>query len=176
MALPAHSGPRPLFQFRNHFSQTVGLLGRVISPFQGRYLNTGQHKHRINAYIHQTFMPWVGFETTIPASERAKTVYTLDRVATVTGSHYRYYTTQSAGIFLVSCAVSTISNYLQFKLCLSRVYCTSCDEVCVIIDGVQKDEWLCLYTRLVGTSNYSATANLHNSQFTRTHSLVFSVC
>jgi hypothetical protein len=50
MALPAHSGPRPLTQFRNHFSQTVGLLGRVISPSQGRYLNTGQHKHRINAY------------------------------------------------------------------------------------------------------------------------------
>jgi hypothetical protein len=49
MALPAHSGPRPLFQFRNHFSQTVGLLGRVTSPSQGRYLNTGQHKYRINA-------------------------------------------------------------------------------------------------------------------------------
>jgi hypothetical protein len=57
MALPAHSGPWPLIQFRNHFSQTVGLLGRVISPSQGRYLNTGQHKHRINAYTHQTSMP-----------------------------------------------------------------------------------------------------------------------
>jgi hypothetical protein len=32
MALPDHSGLRPLIQFRNHFSQTVGLLGRVISP------------------------------------------------------------------------------------------------------------------------------------------------
>jgi hypothetical protein len=32
MALPAHSGPWPLIQFRNHFSQTTGLLGRVISP------------------------------------------------------------------------------------------------------------------------------------------------
>jgi hypothetical protein len=52
VALPAHSGPRPLLQFRNHFSQSVGLLGRVISPSQGRYLYTGQHKHRINAYIH----------------------------------------------------------------------------------------------------------------------------
>jgi hypothetical protein len=41
---------RTLIQFRNHFSQTVGLFGRVISPSQGRYLNTGQHKHRINAY------------------------------------------------------------------------------------------------------------------------------
>jgi hypothetical protein len=50
LALPPHSGPRPLTQFRDHFSQTVGLLGRVISPSPGRYLNTGQHKHRTNAY------------------------------------------------------------------------------------------------------------------------------
>jgi hypothetical protein len=52
MDLPAHSRPRSLIQFRNHFSQTVWLLGRVISPLQGRYLNTGQHKHRINARTH----------------------------------------------------------------------------------------------------------------------------
>jgi hypothetical protein len=43
MAFPAHSGPRPFIQFRNHFSQTVGLLGRVISSSQGRYLNARQH-------------------------------------------------------------------------------------------------------------------------------------
>jgi hypothetical protein len=30
-------------------------------------------------------MPWVGFELTFPASERAKTVDALDRAATVTG-------------------------------------------------------------------------------------------
>jgi hypothetical protein len=30
-------------------------------------------------------MPWVGFETTIPAFERAKTVHASDRSATVTG-------------------------------------------------------------------------------------------
>jgi hypothetical protein len=30
-----HSGPWPFIQFRNHFSQTVGLLGRVISLSQG---------------------------------------------------------------------------------------------------------------------------------------------
>jgi hypothetical protein len=53
MALPAHSGPGPLIQFRNHFSHTVGLLGRVISSSQSLYLNTGQHKHRINAYTHR---------------------------------------------------------------------------------------------------------------------------
>jgi hypothetical protein len=31
-------------------------------------------------------MPWVWFEPTIPASERAKTVHVLDRSVTVTGS------------------------------------------------------------------------------------------
>jgi hypothetical protein len=30
-------------------------------------------------------MPWVGFELTVPASERAKTVHALDRSASVTG-------------------------------------------------------------------------------------------
>jgi hypothetical protein len=33
-ALPAHSGSKPLIQFRNHFSQTVGLFGRGISLSQ----------------------------------------------------------------------------------------------------------------------------------------------
>jgi hypothetical protein len=32
------------------FTQSVGLPGRGISPSQGHYLHTGQHKHRINAY------------------------------------------------------------------------------------------------------------------------------
>jgi hypothetical protein len=33
------------------FTQMVGLLGRGISPSQGRYLHKEQCKHRINAYI-----------------------------------------------------------------------------------------------------------------------------
>jgi hypothetical protein len=46
-----YRAPWHLLQFRNHFfTQTVGLLGRVISPSQGRYLHTGQAKHRIKAY------------------------------------------------------------------------------------------------------------------------------
>jgi hypothetical protein len=39
MALPANSDLRPLIQFRNYFSKKSGLLGRVISPSQGLYLN-----------------------------------------------------------------------------------------------------------------------------------------
>jgi hypothetical protein len=40
----------PLLQFRNIFTQTVGLIERAISPSQGHYLHTGQQKHRINAH------------------------------------------------------------------------------------------------------------------------------
>jgi hypothetical protein len=57
MALPAHSGTLSVIQFRNHFSQMVALLGREISSSQGLFLNTGQHKHRINAYTHRTSRP-----------------------------------------------------------------------------------------------------------------------
>jgi hypothetical protein len=78
-------GPWSLFFGFMIILQTVGLLGRVITSWQGLYLNTGQHKHRINTYTHQTCMPCVGFEPMIPASEREKTVHALDRSATVTG-------------------------------------------------------------------------------------------
>jgi hypothetical protein len=40
------------FSFLIFFTQSVGLLGGLISPSQGRYLHTGQHKHRINEDIH----------------------------------------------------------------------------------------------------------------------------
>jgi hypothetical protein len=82
-------GPWPLIFSSMIILQTVGLLGRVISSSQGLYLNTEQHKHTINTYTHQTSMPSAGFEHTIPASERAKTVHALDCSATVTGSGCR---------------------------------------------------------------------------------------
>jgi hypothetical protein len=72
----------PLLQFRNLLTEWVEFLGRWISPSQGRYLHIEQHKHRINK---QTFMPWVGFETTIPTFEQAKTVHALDLTAAVIG-------------------------------------------------------------------------------------------
>jgi hypothetical protein len=75
-------GPRPLFQFLDLFTQSVGLLRRGIGPSQGRYLRTGQHKQNKST---QTSMPQVRFEPTIPVFERAKTVHALDRAATVIG-------------------------------------------------------------------------------------------
>jgi hypothetical protein len=60
-------------------TQLEGLLGRGISPSQGRYLHTEQHKQNKST---ETSM---GLEPTIPVFERAKTVYASDRAATVIG-------------------------------------------------------------------------------------------
>jgi hypothetical protein len=62
------------------YTQSLGLLGRGISPSQGLYLYTEQHKQNKRT---QTSMPRVGLEATIPVFERAKTVHSLDRAATV---------------------------------------------------------------------------------------------
>jgi hypothetical protein len=43
-------GPGLFFSFVIFLTQTVGLLGRVISPSQGRYLHTGQHRYRTNTH------------------------------------------------------------------------------------------------------------------------------
>jgi hypothetical protein len=44
-------GPGFFFSFVIFFfTQTVGLIGRVISSSQRRCLRTGQHKYRINAH------------------------------------------------------------------------------------------------------------------------------
>jgi hypothetical protein len=69
------------FSFVIFFTQTVGLFGRVISTLQGRYLHrTTQTQNKST----QRSMSWVGFESMIPAFERAKTVHAWDRAA-----HYR---------------------------------------------------------------------------------------
>jgi hypothetical protein len=73
-------GPGLFFSFVIFFTQTVGLLGRVISTSQGRYLHTGQHKQNKRT---ETFRPSVGFEPMISAFEGAKIVHALDRAATV---------------------------------------------------------------------------------------------
>jgi hypothetical protein len=58
--------------------QSVGLLGRGISPSQGRFLHTEQHKHRINAHRH----PCLGWESKRSSGWRQ---FMLDSVATVIG-------------------------------------------------------------------------------------------
>jgi hypothetical protein len=50
MALQPFAGPWPLFKFLNPYKQSVGLVGRGMSASQGRYLHTGQYKHKMNSY------------------------------------------------------------------------------------------------------------------------------
>jgi hypothetical protein len=50
MALKPFVGPWSQFQFLDLFTQSVELLGRDINRSLGRYLDTGEHKYRINAH------------------------------------------------------------------------------------------------------------------------------
>jgi hypothetical protein len=59
MTLPAQSGPWPLTEFRNHFSQTAGFLGRLISSSQGRYLHAGNiNTEQTHTHTKHLFLQW----------------------------------------------------------------------------------------------------------------------
>jgi hypothetical protein len=79
-------GPTLFFSYAFFFTQTVGLVGRVMSPSQGRYLHTGQHKHRINAHTHPR-LEW----GSNPRSQRSKTVHALERAATESYTYRRIF-------------------------------------------------------------------------------------
>jgi hypothetical protein len=75
-------GPCPLLSFLILYA-----VGRTplwgISQTQSLYLHTRQHRRKINEQ-HKTTTLRVGFEPTIQAFQRAKTVHALDREANVT--------------------------------------------------------------------------------------------
>jgi hypothetical protein len=88
MALQPFVGPWIFFQFLDLLYIRYNTLDRGISKPQGRYLRTGQQKTQNK--LTQTSMPQMGFEPTIPAFEREKTVHALDRAASVVGkAHIR---------------------------------------------------------------------------------------
>jgi hypothetical protein len=89
---------------------SVGLLGRVISPSQGRYLTQTQNKHK------QTSIPRVEFEPTILAFERAKTVHALDGAATVIGNFTPYLLNKDF-LFLASHQQSSVWSFLSLCCC-----------------------------------------------------------
>jgi hypothetical protein len=73
--------PGLFFSFVLIFTQTVGLLERVISPPQDRYLHTRQHKHGINADIHALS----GIRTHDPNVRAREIVHVFNSAATVIG-------------------------------------------------------------------------------------------
>jgi hypothetical protein len=66
MALQPFVGPWPGLQFRNLFTQSVRLLGRVISPSQGRCLLTEQQKNK-EKKAHTDFYALSGIRTHDPS-------------------------------------------------------------------------------------------------------------
>jgi hypothetical protein len=79
MALQLLVGPWPLFQFRNPIhDRTLWTEDQPVArPLPTHRTTQTQNKRT------QTSMPRVGFETTTPVFERAKTVHALDRAAAV---------------------------------------------------------------------------------------------
>jgi hypothetical protein len=52
-------GPGLFISFAILFTLSGGLLERGISPSQGRYLHTEQHKHRINSHTDTHALSWI---------------------------------------------------------------------------------------------------------------------
>jgi hypothetical protein len=91
MALQSFCWTLAHFQYLNAYTQSVGLAGKGISPSQGRYLHTEQHKHRINAYRHPCLewdsnprsQRWSEVRQFMPYTERplwshSSTLYTIN--------------------------------------------------------------------------------------------------
>jgi hypothetical protein len=99
MALQPFLGPWPLFQFRNLFYTDDRTPWTGNQPV-ARPLPT--HRTQTQNKRTQTSMPLVGFEPTIPAFEREKTVHALDGAATVIG----FYSISQYIIFSISIYVT----------------------------------------------------------------------
>jgi hypothetical protein len=84
VALQPFVGPWPLLQFRNLF---LHRRYDSLDEWSARRKATTctQDNTNTNQTNTQKSIPWVGFEPTIQAFERAKTVHALDHAATVIG-------------------------------------------------------------------------------------------
>jgi hypothetical protein len=97
MALHTLSTLPPFFSFLIR-SQSVGLLGRGISPSQGRYLHT-EKQERQNKHKHTDINASSGIQNHDLSVERAKNTHALNRAATVirdpTTRRYLFWATGS---------------------------------------------------------------------------------
>jgi hypothetical protein len=96
MALQPSAGPQPLFSFLILY--TFGRIPWTGDQPVARPLSIYRTKQTQNNQK-QTSMPRKGFEPTNPVFERAKTVHSLDRAATVIGisEHYTMDKVQELG-------------------------------------------------------------------------------
>jgi hypothetical protein len=107
-------GPWPLiFQFHENFADGRAPLtsDQLVARPLAKHSTTQAH----NRHTYQTSMPCVGFELTIPASDRAKTVHTLDRSTTLTGK-YDIHTYNSNRFIINNLSPSPDFRFLETSL------------------------------------------------------------
>jgi hypothetical protein len=134
MALQPFCWALPAFSVSWSSTKSVGLIGLGISPSQGRYLHTEQHKQN---KLTETFIPWVGFEPTIPAFELAKTVHSLDRAATAIG--WLQFITRLKNKLFKYCASSALPSFLDHVNCHLLDTVINCRESFVQITAPHND-------------------------------------
>jgi hypothetical protein len=97
-------------------TQSVELLGRVISPSQGSYLHTEQHKHRINA---QRLDALSGIRTLDPSFRASE-----DSSCSIPRSHCdRHLCIHTHDNFEVISTVNTTAGQRQWYWLPSIVWC-----------------------------------------------------
>jgi hypothetical protein len=110
-------GPWPLFSFLILYTvcRTTWTEDQPVT----RHLHTHRIKQTENKRT-QRAMPWIGFEPTIPAFERAERVHTLDRAPTVIGIHNSYPSLNAINwlkkwskLFLISYVLPSLSRNFQ---------------------------------------------------------------
>jgi hypothetical protein len=104
MALQSYVGDLGCFFSFFIYTQTVGLLGRGISPSKAAtYTQNNIHNKRT-----QTCMPRVGFEPTVLVFERAKTAHIVERAATVIGEPLKLGKKNSIWTYMMNIPTSYI--------------------------------------------------------------------
>jgi hypothetical protein len=121
-------GHWPLFQFRNRIHRQQDSLDWRSAHYKAATLST----HRTTQWQNksrQTSVPWVGFESTMPVFERAKTVHVLDRAAIVIGVISTHYYLRNLYFIVYLCYIEM---HVQLSAWLNRKSCFE-NEVCLII-------------------------------------------
>jgi hypothetical protein len=85
-------------------------------------------------------MPWVGFEPTIPAFKRAKTVHALDRAATVIGRKSAWIAENKFHINLFSSRGWIITFRLRPFYCRDSMYGIHCIGDCLDLNVVRREK------------------------------------
>jgi hypothetical protein len=100
------------FSVLQSYTQSVRQFGWGVRPSQGLYLHTGQHKHRINAHRHPCLSEIRTHDPPPPpVFERAKTIYALERTATVFGNLIIY-------LFIIK--IRSTDSFIQLYICYFR--------------------------------------------------------